>query len=444
MIIEQHYDEEVLIALLDEQKEGAARDPHIAACGTCTSVLDSIRQVTSALQDDVVWDRQELSEQPKPETRHALLSFASATASEDAAAEPRVKAMVAKSHEEWRPLLDAHPEWRTAGFVRRLIAAVDAINFTSPTDAVELTKITVDVAESLPGDSERLRKLRAGAWREYAWALYYVGSHLPAMSAITRCLEVLGNSVVDDFDRARAQLVKARICVNLEDFSEALALTRSARVTFASFGDTRRYLIAETTEGGLLMNAGRHSDALRVHLKVAAYPGADDDTRANALHNAAICSREIGDFDQAKKFFAKALGEYERLNLSTFRAKARWSFASILVAEGQFDSAINLLTTVREEVEQLGMAHSVALVCVDTAEAMLLADRPEGVADLCRSAIDYFREAQLTYSQGALTALSHLREVADSKRLTITDLRGVRSFIEILPTQPKLLFASLA
>ena len=70
MIIEQHYDEEVLIGLLEE----ADHDSHVPGCETCAGTLESLRDLTSALRDNSVWDERQLSETPAPKT--TKISFA--------------------------------------------------------------------------------------------------------------------------------------------------------------------------------------------------------------------------------------------------------------------------------------------------------------------------------------------------------------------------------
>ena len=61
MIIEQHYDDEILIALLENSDE-VARDKHVSSCRTCAGSLESLRALTSGLHDQIVWEERELPE----------------------------------------------------------------------------------------------------------------------------------------------------------------------------------------------------------------------------------------------------------------------------------------------------------------------------------------------------------------------------------------------
>jgi hypothetical protein len=111
------------------------------------------------------------------------------------------------------------------------------------------------------------------------------------------------------------------------------------------------------------------------------------------------------------------------------------------MAEQQYDQAWPFILEVRQEFEELGMSQDVALVSLDMAEALLMLSRPAEVVDLCQAAMDYFRKAGLAYTQGALTALAYLKEAAEARVLTRAALQDIRTFFELLPKQPHLLFA---
>jgi tetratricopeptide (TPR) repeat protein len=437
MMIEQHYDEEVLIALLDEQKA----DQHLESCSTCKAALNSIRQVTSALHEETVWDRRDLSEEPRPETRRALNAFASSVATEDAAAAPWAKALLARPASEWRAMVDAHPEWKTAGFVRKLIAAVDAINFTAPADAVDLMKIAVDVAEGLAGGGDRIAKLKATAWREYAYAVFYVGRHALALEALDQCDVILRNCLVADYDIANCFVTRSVVCGAIERLDEALDYSRRAAAIFRRFDDGARLGAALAAEANVLTRARRYREALALHLTVTNAKEVKPINRAVAAHNAAACYRELREFGEAKRLFSVTIELCDQYRFTSIRSTARWNLARVLMAEGNLDSALTSFLELRNEFEELGMAHAVALTSVDAAEALLTLERPSEVVSLCRYAISYFENAELTYTRGALTALAFLREAAETETLTLRQISDIRVFFELLPKQPELLFA---
>lgn len=437
MIIEQHYDEEVLIGLLEE----ADHDSHVPGCETCAGTLESLRDLTGALRDNSVWDERQLSETPAPKTTNLLRAFAERTKAEDAAAAAIVPKLISAP-----AMIEAHPEWRTAGVVRKLLAVVDEKNFFEPKVAADVAALAVEVAESIePGlyPLDTILKLRATAWRERAYALYYIGSFIDSLAALDRTDHLLRSCAVSEYDSARAQLVRAQVYGEIERFEAGIALAGSARDVFTRFDDFNRVSAADSTKGALLMQVRRFGQALAIQAGLASNPRLDRTSRAFALHNAAVCMRELARLNEAKELFAQAVTEFEHLRISSMRARARWHLGSVLVAEQKFENAFSIFDEVRVEFQELGMAQDVALVSVDAAEALLTLDRRDQVVQLCQAAIEYFTKAQLAYTQGALTALAYLKEAAAARTLTPSCVNKVRAYFELLPKQPNLAFAQL-
>jgi hypothetical protein len=92
-------------------------------------------------------------------------------------------------------------------------------------------------------------------------------------------------------------------------------------------------------------------------------------------------------------------------------------------------------------MEQLGMTSEAALAGLDVAELLLAQNRYEEVVEICRSTMQAFELAGLSYTSRALTALAYIREAACQRRADRTLVRYVRDYIRELPRQPNLLFA---
>src|SRR5438874_3583223 len=86
MIIEQHYDEEVLAEFLGEPGDAATRDKHLASCNLCQRTLASLRTTAQTLTEPAVWDKTSLSTAPRPETLAFLRGMQKSMADEDALA----------------------------------------------------------------------------------------------------------------------------------------------------------------------------------------------------------------------------------------------------------------------------------------------------------------------------------------------------------------------
>ncbi len=435
MIIEQHYDDEVLIDLLEEAEE----DTHVPVCDTCTGTLQSYRDLSAALHDNSVWDERDLSEMPKPETTNFLRAFADRTRAEDAAASAIVPKLIANP-----ALIDQHVEWRTAGVVRGLLAVVEEKNFTEPKVAEETAALAVRVADSLEAGQypfDTVTKLRATAWGEHAYALYYIGSYNESLQALDQTDELLSKCKVSDFDSAQTALHRAQVYGELERLDDAIALSDAAADIFRRFGNVGRVAAADATKATLLMSARRYAEALAIHQRLAENPGIDEWSRALAVYHTAMCYRELSQFSRAKTLFAQSVTEFERLGRAALRAKALWSLGSVFALEQHYSQALELFTQVRHEFQELGMSEDLALASVDAAEALVMLDRPVEVIGLCQAAMEYFTKAGLAYTQGALTALAYLKEAAAARKLTPARFGELRAFFELLPKRPELLFA---
>src|SRR5438477_3890295 len=137
MMIEQHYDEEVLAGFLSEPVDASARDKHLHTCQLCRRTLESIRGSAALLRSPAVWERKRLSSYPRPDTLAFLRKAQATMADEDKSAEVYAARLLTGPRETWVAKLDEHPEWRTAGLVRRLIAATDRAIDLMPPDALE-------------------------------------------------------------------------------------------------------------------------------------------------------------------------------------------------------------------------------------------------------------------------------------------------------------------
>jgi len=419
MMTEPHYDEEVLIALLEEGDETLRRDPHIAACATCSKTLASVREIADCLKSPDVWDATEISPEPNANVGAFLDRAQADMHTEDAAAEEWTRELLAQPREAWTPTLHAHPEWRTAGMVRKLIAATDRAIETMPPDALEITSLAVEIAETLPaaryGESTILR-LRGHAWRERAYALYFTGSYNEAVWAVERSRKAFAECGYAEFDDARSAVVFALICASQEKFKEGLAAARSAADVFARHGSRAKLVAARRTEAIILYFSRRCREALAIYRSLETEVLSEQE-RAGLCQNIAGCYRELGDFDSAERYFANAIEIGAKLGLLTYMGKTRWQLGLVLLAQGRPIQALELLRDVRNEFVVSNMSHDVAEITTDIAHALVVSGRTREVAAECRQALNYFAAAGLSTTEPAMSAISFLREAAVAGRL---------------------------
>jgi len=438
MMAEPHYDEEALIALLEAGDESLSRDPHIATCTPCSKTLASVREIADCLKSPDVWDTTEISPDPNPNVLAFLDRTQTEMRAEDAAAEPWLRELLAQPREAWAATLHAHPEWRTAGMVRKLIAATDRAIETMPPDAVEITALAVDIAEALPparyGESTALR-LRGHAWRERAYALYFTGAYNEAVTAVERSRKSFAECGYSEFDDARAAVVLALIGSCRETYGEALGAVHFADDVFGSYGARLKLVASRRTEAIILYLARRFRDALTIYHDLERERLSDED-RAALWQNIALCYREIGDFEAAGRYFAQAIQLCTKLGMLTYIAKTRWHFGRVLLAQGRHVEALVVLRQVRDEFTEANMANDVAEVTTDIAHVLVLTGRTGEVVDECHRALGYFTAAGLTTTEPAMSAISLLREAAAVGRIDAFVVADIRS--KVANSRPQL------
>lgn len=445
MRAESHYDDESLIALL-ESGDDLGRDPHLAACETCSEVAASLREIAGALSHDDVWDRRELDEMPDARTITFLRGYADEMAREDQLATAHLPSLLAGSRDRWLSNLEAHPEYLTAGMVRALIAATDRALDTMPPDAVAMTEVATAIADALPVPayaSDTVRKLRGAAWRERAFVLVYVGNYSEAEAAVQTSLRSFGHCVVNEYDLGRVDIMNAIVNRMLDRDAVALAAGRRAVARLRDTGDSQRFVSAVMAQAYALMNVYEYKSALdlmsQAHERRST--AISTDTHARLLANIAVCQRALGLTAEAIDSYRIAAVLFEEISVPTEVARMRMNVATALRDSGRIDEAANELYAVREIFERFQMGTDAAAAELILAEIALSKGKYHEVEILCGRVIQFYRKAGVSYGSRALTALAFLTEAAHQRRLTPAAVRHVETYLRNLPSQPTLIFA---
>lgn len=443
----RHYDDETLLVLLESSDaETISRDPHLAACSACLEVADSLRLIADSLGEADVWDPRELDETARPDTIATLRAFADEMSREDAQAAIWLKDLLDGPRESWMSKLSGHPEYRTAGMVRQLIAATDRALDTMPPDAVAMTALATDVADGIPPASyvtDTVAKLRGAAWRLHAYALFYVGSYAEAEAAIRASESHFSGCVVNEYDLGRDDIVHALIHRALDRDAEAIAVAGRAVSRLGDTGDVQRYVSAVMVQAQAQMKSLDHAGALTV-LKHTCEKFADRisaQEHALLLGNMGICQRAVRDFDAAIESYRTAAMLFEDLDIPTDATRIRANIAVVLREAGRISEAAKETYEVRAAFKRLGMASDVAISGLVLAEIALERSDYSEVESLCRESMQYYEAAGLPFGPRAMTALAYVTEAARQRRLTPEAVRHVERYLRRLPSQPTLLFA---
>jgi tetratricopeptide (TPR) repeat protein len=427
MMIEQHYDEEVLAEFLAEPGDAVSRDKHLASCDFCLRSLDTLRATTRTLKEPAIWGPT-ISTTPRPETLAFLRGAAKTMADEDASAAVWIKELLAGPREGWAPRLAQHPEWRTAGMVRRLIAVTEPAINTVPEDAAKIAALAVDIAEKLDASSG-LRHLQGLASYYYAYALWYTGAVRESLDVLDRAENRLRMVSGGELDHARVQTLRSMIYESVEKRDEALAAANDAAIVFRRYDDQDRFAAARSSAAVTLQSARRIREALAIHAEVAETARISDRWRLSAMHNMALCYSDLGEFENAARSLVQAISGYERLGMLTFRSRSRWALADLFARQGAYPKALPIYEELRHEFKDLGMTMDLAFVSLDLADTLLACHRGSEIHDVCASAIDYFASAGMAQTEPALRALAYLQEVAAAGQVTPAAIRDVRVFL---------------
>jgi len=448
MIAEVHYTDENLITMLEAGDEDAiARNPHLAACHTCRDGLEQYRSIVNVLGNEAAWDYRELKDEPDPSTVATLRAFASSMQQQDEEAETYVAALLEGARETWMPRLRAHPEWRTAGVVRKLVGDAFGALTKLPLDGVEMTSLAIEIADHLVEQScgsDVVARVRGHAWREHAYNLFYIGQFKASLAACDRADQELSRCVVDDYDKARVAVVRALSLRPLDRVAEGMALADGAVAVFAKYGDEDRLASAAITAAQMHFKVSDYRTALQVlqpASRLATRVGAH--TRAMLENNIAYCFRHLGDDESAIRHYQICSAVLEEIGSVTEAVRVRWSIANVLATVGKTVDASRELVSVRSDFIRLGMAYETCISAIEIAELLLIESRFEEAESLCRETCSRLESSGLGNTTRAMTAVAFLTEAVRSRAATTKLVRHVRDYVRRLREEPNLLFAPL-
>ncbi|HEY3052489.1 MAG TPA: tetratricopeptide repeat protein [Thermoanaerobaculia bacterium] len=438
MMVERHYDEEALIAILHSGEE----DPHLKACTTCSDTLESYRTITGTLREEEVWNVRDPHEAGAARGAAALRAFVASKEKEDVQARELVDELLTSPRQWWTATVINDERYQNAGVARRLIEVSEAKIDTMPSEAVEIAATAIAVTDIIDG-GESVLQLRGAAYRQYGYALFYVGEFARALDAVERGQVILERCAVSEYALARLDIVRSFIYAEQQKHDEALAVARRAGRVFQTFGDVQRFVSAQMSEAYLLGHVSNVRGALSIFqdLQQRFWSEIDPFTRALLVANIGGCQSRLRQPADALQSLQIAAELYDELGNKSEAARVRYNVGSLLAEQGRHSDAKKRLREVQADFARLGMVHAGAVAGLDLAEIALLENDYKEVEHLCRAAMQQFETAGVTYSTEALTALTFLREAAEQRRATQEIVWHVKTYIRRLPDEPALLFA---
>jgi tetratricopeptide (TPR) repeat protein len=437
----QHPTDEHLIDLLDDAPpvpgaERRATEDHLKECDMCSDRLAELREFVTVLRGaNVCWDRRMLKIRPRLEWARQASDVVGRILDEMKAAEAEVSGILTGPTAWWRMKAVQATTTHTYGFVRKLLERADGFLGITPASAVEVTLIAAEIAEAIGVNAypfDLVVSARAHAWREHAYALYFIGRFPAALRAIERAERLFVQLPVPDFELARTRLIRALIYRSTDRVPEALHITRASAEVLRTYGAAGRFARAKMTEAAMLHQQGAIAEALDIWIALENEATLKDDAAFGMLlQNIGTAHSQLGRLDIARSYLARAIEEHDKQGNGPERVRTRWSLASAFVAGGLLDEALPRLRQTQREFDALRMQADAALVALEIAEVLLIMGRPDEVPAICRALLDQFTRNNM--ESRAITALAFLREAVAMGKATPSLVRHVHDFLRDLP-----------
>jgi tetratricopeptide (TPR) repeat protein len=438
-----HCNDDALFRHAEGTPATAELEAHIAMCARCTEELAGLRKITRALGAAEVWTDEAPSAAAGTDFAE-IAALSRRMTLEDNEACQICDDILTGPAAWWETRFRNHGYQPSAGVVRQLLERMRQLLAKSPSQALAVTSLAIEIAGALttpPYPRSFLSTLRGQVLRDHAFVLGFLGRFPEALQACDLSGRLFLSTAVPDFEMARLDLVRASIYRSIDRVGEAILLTRTSAQTFRDYGDEGRYVEARVTEAAYLFQDGAVVSALKLWQSVADHPAITSDlTRIGIIHNIGLCYRELGDLDEATHRFRTAMKEFERRGIETERVRSLWMLATTLIAAERTGEGIGLLRMALKEFDKLAMERDAALVSLDLAEALLQAGSSDEVPILCRRVLDRFADVSITSC--ALPALALLREALAAGDPTPNDVRRVREMLRPLASEPFRVVAS--
>ena len=335
--------------------------------------------------------------------------------------------------------------WRTAGMVLELADASTDLLRRDTTLARQLAQYAIVIANGIAADaypSPIAATISATAWKTLANVHRYVSNYQLALRAITAAERCLANNPAVDFDRSVVRFARALILCDMERLDEADGLADQTMEAFVEYRDHRRYGHALLLKGMIAHRRRRFGHATEVFAQaIDAFSKTDDlPGLASAYNNLGYSQAEDGATGAAVSSLQNALSIFEALGLAGESARTRCILASVLIRNGQYERANNLLSAGRRIFRELHMVEEDGGQGLVQADVLLALGDVDAARAIITDVIDLFRRAAL--NERTIVALAYLSEMIATPRAREA-VAHVRRYVSDLRDTPRAAFAPL-
>ena len=343
-----------------------------------------------------------------------------------------------------RERFERHAEYVTAGAVRVLSEAANAMCERNPLHARRLSEAAVAIAERLSTDDypqDTVHAMRGLAWKECANALRFLAEYPAALDAVDRAEREFSRNGPGVYELASLAYIRAVVFTYMDRLHEALRQAEESARISAAYGDTASWIRARSVEAGVLFYRSEYAEAARAFEQLRAYAESNEDALEMARHayHMATCFLELGDADQAAPLLLDARRTFLDRDLPTWVIRTDWMLGVMTRVSGRMEESVPRLLDVQKRCKELGMAEEAANITLDLIESLLVIGRVRDISTLCSEVMRFFRRSGKL--RQALTAVAFLKEAAARGDIRVETVQHVRSFVRRLERLPDLPFA---
>lgn len=356
-----------------------------------------------------------------------------ALASEHAEAPTLMRELLAQPFDQQWSMVTLGVRYRTWALCGLLLDAARERGFQDPAQAVELSKLAVEMATRLDrahyGDS-RVNDLVARTWAALGNAQRIVSDFREAEKSFAQAERLLKKGTGDPLERAQVLLLKSSLCGNQQRFREAFRLLDRVVAIARKLEDPQLCGKAMIIRGFLLGVANDPEAAIRYLREGIGQvdPASDPRLLVAAQHNLTLFLAESGRYREAMQLLESARPLYQRVGDRMSLLRLRWLEGKIAIALGHLKEAEDLLGGVRKEFVALEIGFDAALLSLDLAHVYTLQGRSSEMRRLAEEMLPIFKSRDI--HREALAALLVFQKAAEMERVTLGLIRDVSGYLK--------------
>lgn len=441
-----HIDKDVIARYAVDRKlihNADAVEEHLHTCDECRRTLEEIRQFDDILADSDTWLGK--TDDANSVRFDELRRFAGEVVEEDEEARELLAEFddVPAATFVWADI-PSNPDYYTGGVVRALCKRAQELYDRDPRYALELTDAAVSIARKLSEDdypTTALHEWRGVAWKEQAYAYFYLGRFSEALQAVDSAEAEYDQLPHSGVGHVAVQYIRGCVLYEREDYEAATRLFDSAAAAALHLGEIDRYMAALHMRCAIHFEKREFGTAIALATTILRFGEEKNsgDWIARETLTLGKCHMELDELPLARRYLETSLRQFTTLRYDTEVVRTDLALGRLLFAEGKHIEAIQKLRRCVTEFTRLDVLTDAAISAVRLAEVLHATGRDRDIPPLLNGVVQTFAHAgKLT---GALMALAYLKEATASGRLTKTLTSHVCRYLTRVERQPALLFA---